>query len=199
MKTIARLLAAIAVSACLQACENPAKVPADVTIKAAEQALGAVKDEAARLVPDQLKAVQDALAAAKARFTAGEYKEALAAANELSDKVKELAAAAAAKKIELTSAFTNVDGFLSGAVKAIEARMAELGAMKKLPKEVAADALPKAKEGLAALGAAWQQARASFQSGALAEAAAQASGLPEKAQELKGLLGMEDGAAPAAR
>ena len=48
------------------------KGPAETALKAAEEALGAARAEAARYVPDQLKAVESALAGAKDKFAKGD-------------------------------------------------------------------------------------------------------------------------------
>ena len=86
---------ALAVCFILAAC-SAVKAPAAAAIKLADQALAAVRPEAAQYVPDQLKAVEDALAAAKDNFQKGEYQQALAGAQDVAAKVKDLASAAAA-------------------------------------------------------------------------------------------------------
>jgi hypothetical protein len=199
MKTLARITAATALVVWLQACENPTRKPAAAALQAAGQALAAVKQEASRFAPAELREVEEALAAAQARFAAGDYAQALAAASGAAVRAQEVGATASQRKAEAGSVFTSMDTFLAEAVNALQARLAELGAMAKQPRELAADALPRAREGLAALRTAWNTSRDSYQAGALAEAARQVTGLPERAQELKALLGMEDGAAPEAR
>jgi len=189
MKTLTRLAALLA-AAGLVACENPSKVPAEAALKSAETALAAVGDEAARLAPDELKAVTDGLAAAKAKFTSGKYQEALGAASDLGAKVKGLGEAVKARKDELTKAWSAAAAAVPEMMGAVQARIAELSAMKKLPKEIGAEALAKAKEEAAAVGAAWEKAQAAFRSGALAEAVAQVRGLPERAHGIMDRLGM---------
>ena len=79
-----RILSVTAAAALLLVgCESPAKAPAEAAIKAAEAAVEAAKAEAQQFVPEQLEAAQDAIAAAKAKFTAKEYPAALAAAHGL--------------------------------------------------------------------------------------------------------------------
>ena len=48
------------------------KDPADLAIKAAETAINATKAEAVKMVPDQVKSLDDSLAAAKEKFAKGE-------------------------------------------------------------------------------------------------------------------------------
>jgi hypothetical protein len=187
---ISRLVAVVAAAGLLVACENPNKVPAEAALKAAEAALASVKEEAAKYAPNQSKVVAEALDAAKAKLTAGEYKEALALAGDAAAKVKSLAAVVQAKKDELAKAWAEASGALPGMLAAVQAKIAELSAMKKLPKEIGADALAKAKEEAAGAAAAWEKAQAAFKGGALGEAVAQVRGLPEKVHGVMDQLGM---------
>jgi len=190
MKTIRRA-AALAGAALLAACENPSKAPADSAIQAAERAIAAVTEEAGKFAPDQLRAAKEALESAKAKFKSGEYGGALAAAKELPGKVSAAAAAAKARKDELTKAFKDAAGAVPKALGEAQAKLDELGKLKKLPKEYSADAVAKAKEAQAALAASWKKAEEAFKSGALGEAAAAVKGLPEKAEALLKDLGIK--------
>lgn len=51
------------------------KVPAENAIKAAEEAVSTTKAEAVKIVPDEVKALEDAVAAIKEKFVKKEYKE----------------------------------------------------------------------------------------------------------------------------
>ncbi len=85
MKKTLAAAAAVALCVLFVACKSD-KVPAQAAITAAEQAVAAVSADAKQFVPDQLKGVQDALAAAKDKFAKGDYTGALAAANELAGR-----------------------------------------------------------------------------------------------------------------
>ena len=196
MKKTFAIVACVLLVAGLGACATD-KAPADAAIKAAEQAIQAVADDAGKYVPGDLKAAQDALAAAKDKFAKGEYKEALAAATELGNKVKNLGAAAAAKKDELTKAWTDLSGSIPQMLGAITTKVAELGSAKKLPKGLDAAKLTQAKDGLAGMTKAWDEASAAFTAGNLGEALGRASGLKEKGAEVMALLGMAPPPAPA--
>src|SRR5512140_1693566 len=114
-----KMAAAAAACVLLVAC-NADKGPADVAIKAADQAITAAAPEAQKYVPEQLTAARDALKAAQDMFAKGDYKGALAAATELGPKAKDLLAAAAAKKDELTKSWTEISGSLPQMVEAIK-------------------------------------------------------------------------------
>ena len=71
-------VAAALASAC--ASDN---VPAEQAVKAAEAAVAAIGPEAARLVPDQAKALDAAVASVKDKFAKGEYEAVLTEALEV--------------------------------------------------------------------------------------------------------------------
>lgn len=190
-----KMAAAAAACALLVACSSD-KGPADLALKAADQAIAAAVPEAEKYVPDQLASAQAALKAAQDQFAKGDYKGALAAANDVAAKAKDLVAAAAAKKEELTKAWTEASGSLPKMIEAIKSRVDILGQSKKLPKGMDAAKLTQAKEGLAALTTAWDAASAAFGSGDVQGALEKAKGLKEKGTEIMALLGMQ--AAPAA-
>src|SRR5262245_66372464 len=58
----------------LAACESADKAPAAVAIAAAQSTLEGVRAEAAKYFPDQVKPLENTLAAAKANFDKKEYK-----------------------------------------------------------------------------------------------------------------------------
>ena len=191
------LKATIAAASCalLIAC-NTDKAPADAAIKAAEATVGAAKPEAQKFVPDQLKAVETSLAAAKDQFAKGDYKAALTTATELGGKANDLAPAAAAKKDELTKAWTDLSASISKSVETVKAKLEELDKAKKLPKELSAEKVTAAKEGIAKVEGAWKEATDAFSGGNLQDALAKGAAVKEKVAEITGLLGIQ--AAPAA-
>lgn len=190
MKSILKIAAAVVACSLSLAC-NTDKVPAQAAITAAEQAIGAVSGEAQKFVPDQLKATNDALAAAKDQFAKGDYKGALASATELTAKAKELGAAALAKKDQLTKAWTEASADLPKALAALKSRVGILSEAKKLPKGLDAAKLAEAKEGLAAGTKTFEEAAAAFAAGNLADATQKVSGLKAKITDLMALVGMQ--------
>jgi hypothetical protein len=170
---------------------STAKGPAEAAIKAAEDALAAAKPEAAKFVPDQLKAVEDALATAKDNFTKGEYEQALTGGQELATKVKDLAAAAAAKKDELTRSWQDLSGGLPGMVEVITKRVEILSKSKKLPAGLNKEQFESAKATLATVTQTWTEASDAFNGGNLVDAVSKANSVKEKAVEIMNILGMK--------
>ena len=177
------------VSALVAGCASD-KGPAEAALRAAEEAITAAKGEAARYVPEQAKALETALAAAKDKLAKGDYRAALTEAQALPGKAKELAAAAAAKKAELTKAWEGVSAGMPRVVDAIKSRVDVLSQAKTLPATMTADKLGAAKTGLAELTQSWTAASEAFKGGNVPDALAKATAMKAKAAEVLGILGM---------
>ncbi|HSE96501.1 MAG TPA: hypothetical protein VLD61_11470, partial [Methylomirabilota bacterium] len=194
-RMIAPLLVAL-VGLGLAACASD-KGPAEQAVKAVEDALAAVKGEAAKFVPDQLKAVETELAALKASFEKGDYKAILAAGPALTTKAKGLADAAAAKKTEmeakaaeLTKTWTDMSAGLPKMVDALRSRMDILSKAKQLPAKVSKATFDEAKAGLATIDQTWTDAQAAFKDGKLEDAVAKANMVKERTADTMTKLGM---------
>jgi hypothetical protein len=191
MNRISKILLAACAAVAVAGCTDPAKVPSEAAIKAAETAFDGVKAEAGKLVPAETKALADAIADAKTKYGAQKYKEALAAATSAGEQAKALGAAAAAKKEELTKAYQEAASQLPPLLDSAKAKLEELKKAKKLPKGLDKAAVEKANAAFAELAAGFDAATASFKSGALQEAATAARALPAKAQELLASIGAQ--------
>jgi hypothetical protein len=167
------------------------KEPAELGIKAAEDALNAGKGEIGKYVPDQLKGLEAALKGAKEKFEKKEYTEALNAVKDLPGKVKEAAAAAAAKKAELTKAWEAISAELPKMVEAIKAKIAPLAKAKKLPAGMDKAKLEGANAGLDEITKGWADAEGAFKAGNLSDALAKGKGLKDKAAEMMASLGIK--------
>lgn len=146
------------------------KAPAQAALKAADEAIAKIQPEAEKYVPEEFKTLTTAAADAKAKFDAGNYTEALAAAKDLPAKANDVMAAASKKKDELTKTWTDAQASLPAMVQGLTDRVGSLGAMKKLPKEFDAAKLASAKTTLADITSSWSAASEAFKNGALTDA-----------------------------
>jgi DNA repair exonuclease SbcCD ATPase subunit len=183
------IVAMLFISVLFMACADE-KGPAELAMKAAEQAVAATKAEAEKLVPDQVAALESALASAKDKLAKGEFKEALSEAQGLVGKAKDVLAAAQARKNELTQKWTELSQGLPQMVEAIQGKVDDLSKLKKLPKKITTEKLAEAKSGLEAVKADLAKAQESFKSGNIAEAIAVATAVKEKAVKAMGSLGI---------
>jgi hypothetical protein len=115
----------------------------------AEDAIKAVKGEASKYLPDEVKSLDAALAAIKEKFGKDDYKAALTDAQGITAKAKELAAVAATRKDELMKNWQGLSAGIPKVVDAIKNRVDVLSQSKKLPAGMSAETLASAKAGLA--------------------------------------------------
>jgi len=190
MRKYLSIIVAVLVVFSLAACSG-GKAPAEQAIKAAEEAFNAAKGEAVKYVPDQVKAVEDALNAAKDSFAKKDYAAATSAATSVAAKAKELVAAAAAKKDELTKSWGDLSGGLPQMLDAVKSRVDILSKSKKLPANLEKEKFEGAQSGLAEANKTWDEANSAFKEGNLAAAVAKATAVKEKASEIMATLGMQ--------
>ena len=179
------------------ACGSGNKDAATVAIKAAEESWNAVKGEVVKYIPDQAKGVEDAIKGAKENFDKGNFDAALAAAKAIPDKVKELTAVAAAKKAQLMKSWEEMSGGMPRMLEAIKSRLDILSASKKLPENLDKAKLEGAKTGYENAAKMWDDAKATFSGGNVADAMAKANDVKGKAVEVMTALGMQVPAAAA--
>jgi len=176
----------LAVIMLFAACDAAKKTAAEAAIQGAQTAYSAVADQANQYVPDQAKDVQTSIQAAKDAFDKGDYGAALEAAKSLPEKIKALAAAAMAKKDELTAKWNDMSSSMPGLVSSVQTKMDAMSKSHKLPAG-AADNMASAKQ-------AWSDASAAFQSGKLQDAMSKASAAKDKLNQLQTMLGMKPAA-----
>jgi hypothetical protein len=174
----------------LAGCGSPDKGPAEAAIKAAEEAINAAKGEISKYMPDQAKSLDDGLAAAREKFSKGDFKAALSDAQTVTAKANELASAAAAKKAELSKAWEEVSTGMPKVVDAIKSRVDILSQSKKLPAGITAEKFAEAKAGLAEITKQWTEATAASSGGNLTDALAKAAAVKKKAAEVLTALNM---------
>jgi hypothetical protein len=175
----------------LAGCGNAQKTTAQTAITAAETALGAVRGEAEKIVPDQVKAVEDALNVAKDQFQKGQFKEALASAQDLAAKAGALADSASARKAMLTQSWDALSQGMPGVMDAIKSRVDILAKAKKLPAGLDAQKLEGVKSELTAMTQTWGEASSAFASGSMADALAKAGDVKQKAVDAMNTLNMQ--------
>jgi hypothetical protein len=185
---VAVLGAAIALGACSQ------KDPAEEAIAAAENALNAVYEEAAKYVPERYAAVKKDLETARAAFKEERYADAIAAVRNVPADAETLAREAAAAKekriAELNADWARLSGSVPDLLAAIGGRLEELGKLRRLPEGMDRQLLDEANAAHASARAAWEEAGAAEARGDLEAAVGKARDAEGMAQDLVGRLGM---------
>jgi hypothetical protein len=189
-------IAAMAVLVLAVACTNQ-KGPATKAVADAEAALAAFRDDAARLLPDDLSGVDATVASLKDSLAKSDFKAVMAAAPDLSNRIAALRDATAAKKAEWEAAnaaareqWNVYAADLPKMVEAIQSRVDILGKARQLPRNVSQEAFDGAKSGLDWMKSTWAEATDAFNAGNAVDAAAKAQTVKEKGNEVLGLLGL---------
>jgi hypothetical protein len=188
MRGVRGILCAVALVV-LSGCASD-KAPAEQAIKAAETAIGEVRAEAAKWLPDQARTLEAGLASVKDKFAKGDYKAVLAEGPALAGRARDVAAAAAAKKAELTKSWEEMSAGLPKMVEAVQSRVDILSKSKKLPANVSKEKFESAKAGLAEATKGWDDATAAYKGGNVADAIAKANVVKRKTVEALEALGM---------
>jgi hypothetical protein len=126
----------------------------------------------------------------KDKFAKNDFKAVLAEAPTLATKAKEVAAAAAAKKSELTKSWEELNAGLPQMVEAVKSRIDILSQSKKLPATLTQEKFDAAKAGLAEATKGWEDATVAFKNGALADALAMGQQVKVKTVQALEALGM---------
>lgn len=196
MKNALRITAVALCCVALVACSQ--KGPAEAALKAAETSMNEVKAaEGARYAPEQTKGLMASFTAAQDAFNKGDYKAALEVAQGIPAKAKDVVAAIAAKKDELTKSWNALSASVPGMVEQVKAKVDALSAMKKLPKDMDAAKLEAAKASLSDITKSWGEASNAFKSGNLIDANAKGNAVKAKVSDEMATLTAAAAAAPA--
>jgi hypothetical protein len=177
-----KLIPVLCCAALLFAGCSLSKTPAQAAIKAAEEALNAVRAEAQQFVPEQLAMLETALANAKNSFAKGDYNAAITAAKDIPLKIKDLATSIEAKKAELPKMWEDMAKEMPKLIASTKAAVAKAKGVDKA-------VLDEAKAGVDAMPAAWTKAEESFKAGNLAEAVGRATELKDQAAKIMADIG----------
>ncbi len=182
MKKLLIVLCCAALSLSVVSC-SLTKAPAQAAIKAGEEAVNAVREEAVKYFPDQVAGMDQMIADAKAAFEKGDFKAALAAAKDVPVKVTELTAAIDAKKAELPQLWEGMAAQLPKLITETKASIAKANASK--------DALAAAKTACTTMEADLAKATEAAKSGNLIDAFNTGTAIQNAAAQIKTDLGIK--------
>jgi hypothetical protein len=160
-------VSAIVLIAALAAC-NSQKEPATAAVKAARDAYNTLNAADMRYAAADAKAVRDSVENAEAALERAAYPLAIQEASGVPERVTKLAASIAARKTELTEAWTKAAAGIPPFLTAVTNRLKGGGGLSK------ADA-DKARAEMENITNAWTEAEVASQSGDVGTAAAKAA------------------------
>lgn len=190
---LALLLAGTLLGACAGQQE-----PAQKAIDNAEAAIAAIREDAAKYVPDDLKGLEESLQGMKDNFAKGSYPAVLTASRELNTRIATVGEALVAKKEEaqaqteqLTEQWNTLSAELPEMVEAVTARVDSLTKSGKLPKDVDTATFERVKTEAATMLQSWQRAMGAFSNGNMQEAVDMAQVAKDKASLVRATLQMD--------
>ena len=173
------------------------KEPAERAVADADAAIAAVREDAARFVPDQLKELEDSLALLKDNLAKEKYPAVLTAARELNRTINTVNETVATEKVkaaavadQLTERWNSLSTELPEMVESVTARVASLAKSRKFPEGVDADSFDNIKAAADTMAQSWQQALGAFANNNMQEAVDMAQTAKDRGTEVMTALGM---------
>ena len=170
-----------------------AKSAAEQALVAADSAVSAVVPMAEKIAPEELQALNAALASARDALAGGDFAAAATAAKDIPAKAQELAALVPERTSQLNADWQTLSADMPKNLAAVKDRLDDIARTRRMPEGVTADAVESAKATYAAASPAWEQAAAAFTAGDLAGAMTQALNLKTRVSEAMTALGLESG------
>lgn len=169
-------------------CGNAQRDATEGAINAAQSAVNAVRAEAEKYVPDQLRAAEHTLQSARDSLVKGDYDSALTEAKEAASKAREVAVAAAGTKEQWRKNWNDLNESLPRSVDQIKNRIDAYSHGARMPEGMDKDVLEEAKKEYADLREKWDSAKESARQGNLGDAIQKSTGLNEAIAKLKEML-----------
>ena len=190
---IASLVLATALSAC-----GGQKEPAQKAVADAEAAISALRSDAAKLVPDDLSALDESLAALKTDLDRQDYKAVIAASPVLMARVGALQETISTRKAEqvaqlaeLTDSWNALSTEVPEMIDAVNARVESLVRTKKFPSGMNTTSFETTRAAATDMTQTWQKALGAFANDNMEEAVGSAQAAKQKGAEVMNTLGMK--------
>ncbi len=171
------------------ACADSSKAPAEAALKSAEAALATLGPDASKYAAEGVAEVRKSYAAAKELVGTKEYEGALRVASRIPGEVKEVIAAASAKKGELVKDWGEASAKVTATVSAIKDRLATLEKGKRLPAGIDKAVIARAHEGIDDVESGIARLAEDVKGGMLGEAVTGAKALQAKGEAIMKSLG----------
>lgn len=183
-----KLLMLVVASTLAVACSSE-KEPAQAAMNGLETAVDAAKPDIERFAADRIAAVNDAVKAAKAKLDDENYAGALADVQGATKTLTAAAEEAAARKAQLSTDWATFTG-MPAMIGQIKGRMAELNAMRRLPRGLNKATLDDAKSSVDTASELWDDASDAHGRGHLIVAVAKAKQAKPMVESLMTTLGV---------
>lgn len=179
----------------VDACSGQKNV-ATQAVSAAETALKAIQEDAAKYLPSELESVESALTAQKESLARGDYKVVVANASALNSSIESLTTGVARKIEENTAAAAEWGSYATAVpqmVTVLQSRVDTLVKSRRTPKGLDAKAFGTVQTDLESMKVEWAAASAANDSGNSIEAVARARSARATGEKLLAQLGISTG------
>ena len=191
MRVVKTMLWTVMVSLALVAACASEKAPAEQALKTAEAAIGEIRGEAAKWVPDQARALEASLASAEGQVRQGRVQgRPRRGAGARGPGQGSRAPPRPPRRRSSTKTWEELSVGLPKMMDAVKSRVDILSKSKKLPANVSKEKFEAAKAGLAEATKGWEDATAAYKGGNVADAVAKADPVKRKTVEALEALGM---------
>ena len=176
-------LALLVVAAC-----TGGKGAAEAALAAADSAIAALPPDAAKVAPEDVSPLTQAVQTAKDQLAKGDVEAATAAAKAIPAQVQAVAAKIPAKKAAMSATLDTLAVAMPRNLEAVQKKLDALGKSKKLHEGMDAQQVQAAKDLAASAPGEWNAVMASYKAGDLASAMTKA--LDMKARVTRSLMAL---------
>jgi hypothetical protein len=167
-----------------------AKGRAEADVAAAERAVAAIPADAAKVVPEEVSPLADAVNQGKDQLAKGDYAAASMSVREVPAKALLVADSLPSRKAALSARMDTLAIAMPRNLAAIQAKLDTIAKSKRLPRGLDEQELQEAKDTYAAASAEWAEVMASFQAGDIANAMSRAQNLKNRVSHTLLALGL---------
>lgn len=163
MRRLALFVASLSLGAVL-ACQS-GRAPAEAALRIAQTSVDGARAEAQALLPDEVRSLEEDLAAGRRSLEQGDYKAALAAAQSLQQRSNEVIAKVRARRQQANADWTSLSAEMPGLIASVMTRVDALAKMRRPPKSLDARRVREARENVGAATDSWNAAIEAHRSG----------------------------------
>lgn len=183
-----KLVMIVAATSLAVACSSQ-KEPAQAAVNGLDSAVEAAKPDIEQFAAERMPAVNNAMDAVKAKLNSQDYAGVIADVQTATNTLRSAAEAAAARKAELSTEWATFAG-MPARVGQIKGKLAELDAMRRLPRGMTKARLDGARSSLEAATKLWDEASDAHDDGHLSVAVTKATEAKPIVDSLMSTLGL---------
>jgi hypothetical protein len=189
VRRLLRAAGALVLAASL-ACQS-GRAPAEAALRLAQTSVDGARGEAQGLLPEEVRSLDEDLAAGRRDLEQGDYKAALAAAQTLQQRSNEVIAHARARRDEMAAQWVSLSAEMPGLIASLMTQIDGYRKSRKAPKGIDARRVREAREQVGAATDAWNAAIEAHRSGNVPGALTRGREAKERLEKAGTLVGLK--------